>query len=73
MSEVGMPRFRLEAIRTEAVLVVRGENLNAEILRADASRFLRRFHAWGRYGVSAFLATDDGEVDALCETRLEAL
>ncbi len=27
--------------------------------------------AWGRYGVSAFLANDVAEVDVLCETRLE--
>ena len=26
----------------------------------------------GRYGVSAFLAADDDEVDAFCETELQA-
>ncbi|HWD51245.1 MAG TPA: hypothetical protein VG412_02505 [Acidimicrobiales bacterium] len=59
-------------IPDNAVLVVRGEDLDPEILRADASRFLRRFGGWGKYGISAFLAADESEVDVLCETRLEA-
>ena len=41
------------------------------MLRADASRFHRRFDGWGRFGVSAFVAADDAEVSALCRTRLE--
>jgi hypothetical protein len=61
---------RRAPIPDEAVLVVRGDELDANVLAADAARFHRRFKAWGRYGVSAFLATDDAEVDALCETRL---
>jgi hypothetical protein len=64
------PRVRHAPIPDEAVLVVRGDELDPDVLTADAERFHRRFKAWGRYGVSAFLATDDAEVDALCETRL---
>lgn len=33
-------------------------------------RFHRRFAVWGRYGVSAFLAADDPEIDALLQTKL---
>jgi hypothetical protein len=54
----------------DAVLVVRGDALDRDLLRRDALRFHRRFSAWGRYGVSAFYAASDAEVDALCETRL---
>lgn len=64
------PRVRRAAIPDEAILVVRGDELDPDVLAADARRFHRRFKAWGRYGVSAVLATDDAEVDALCETRL---
>ena len=62
--------MRRAPIPDEAVLVVRGDELDPDVLAADAERFHRRFKAWGRFGVSAFLATDDAEVDALCETRL---
>jgi hypothetical protein len=67
----GIPRFRLRVIPDDAVLVVRGDELDPTMLATDAGRFFRRFGAWGRYGVSAFLAADDNEVDVLCETRLE--
>jgi len=65
-----VPRVRLATIPDEALLVVRGDELLAEILERDARRFRRRFDQWGRFGVSGFLAVDDDEVDALCETRL---
>lgn len=70
MADAQVPRVRLAAVPSEALLVVRGDGLVAEILARDARRFRRRFEAWGRYGVSGFFAVDDGEVDALCETRL---
>jgi hypothetical protein len=66
-----VPRVRRTPILVAALLVVRGDGLDAEILRADASRFRRRFNAWHRFGISAFLAADDVEVTALCESRLE--
>jgi hypothetical protein len=61
----------LSAVAETAVLVVRGDALDPTVLRADALRFVRRYPAWGRYGVSAFLASDAAEVEVLCETRLE--
>lgn len=71
MPAENLPRIRLVAIPDDAVLVVRGDELDPRILRVDATRFRRRFAEWGRYGVSGFLAGDDDEVDVLCETRLE--
>lgn len=70
MSPERVPRIRLAAIPGDAVLVLRGET-DPIVLRSDAERFRRRFDAWGRYGVSGFLAADGDEVDVLCETRLE--
>ena len=37
----------------------------------DASRFRERFSDWGRYGVPAFHAASDEEIDALCQARLD--
>jgi hypothetical protein len=65
-----VPRVRLAAIPEGAMLVVRGDELLTQILEQDAQRFRRRFDEWGRFGVSGFLAADDREIDALCETRL---
>jgi len=53
------------------LLVVRGDELDAAILEADARRFRRRFDVWERFGVSALLAADDPEVFALCQSRLQ--
>ena len=50
MAPDSIPRLRLTGIPEAAVLVVRGDELDPEVLRADASRFRRRFEAWGRYG-----------------------
>jgi len=50
---------------------VRGGALDPETSRADAVRFKRRYPRWGRYGISAYFAADDQEIDVLCETRLE--
>ena len=44
------PRVRLVPIPAAAVLVVRGDELDATVIRADATRFHRRFPAWGRSG-----------------------
>lgn len=65
-----MPRVRLRSVPDQAVLVVRGDELDPEVIRVDASNFRDRFSAWNRYGVSAFLAADESEVDALCAARL---
>jgi len=66
-----IPRVRRLPIPNDALLVVRGDELDAEILRADARRFHRRFNAWDRFGVSALVASDEAEVLALRESRLE--
>lgn len=66
-----VPRVRLAAVGRASLFVVRGDELDPAILRADATRFFRRYQAWGRYGVSAFEANDDLEVDVVCETKLE--
>lgn len=66
------PRIRRVPIPESAVLVVRGDELDAEVIRTDAARFRRRFPAWGRFGVSGFVAADEDEIDALCETKLRA-
>lgn len=52
------------------MFVVRGDELDPTILAEDASRFLERFSNWGRYGISAFYAANDAEINALCEDRL---
>jgi hypothetical protein len=65
------PRVRLSAVTSAALLVVRGDELSSDILRSDAQRFHRRYPAWGKYGVSAFAAHDEVEVDVICETKLE--
>ena len=64
--------MRRSPIPASAALVVRGDQLDPVVLRADATRFRRRFREWDRYGVSAFVATGDDEIDALCETRMRA-
>jgi hypothetical protein len=66
-----VPRVRLSSVGPPPLLVVRGDELRPEILRTDALRFFRRYRTWGRYGVSAFSAVDEPEVEAICETRLE--
>jgi hypothetical protein len=64
------PRVRLTPVPDDGVFVVRGDDLDPVVLAEDATRFHERFSDWGRYGVSAFYAATDEEIDALCETRL---
>ncbi len=52
------------------MFVVRGDELDPVVLAEDASRFRERFAEWGRYGISAFLAASDDEIDVLCQVRL---
>jgi len=65
------PRIRLSAVALPPLLVVRGDELSRDILLADATRFHRRYPAWGKYGVSALAAANDSEVEVICETKLE--
>ena len=62
--------MRLTPVPDEAVLVVRGDELDRQLLSEDSSRFRERFPGWGLYGISAFYAASDEEVDALCGSRL---
>ncbi|MDH4077786.1 MAG: hypothetical protein OEW29_17795 [Acidimicrobiia bacterium] len=64
------PRVRLASIPDNGVMVVRGDELDDTLLAEDASRFRERFSEWGRYGVSAFYAASEDEIDALCQARL---
>jgi hypothetical protein len=65
-----VPRVRLTPVPDDGILVVRGDELDAALLAEDAGHFHERFSEWGRYGISAFYAASDEEVDALCGSRL---
>jgi hypothetical protein len=64
------PRVRLTPIPDGGVFVVRGDELDRELLADDARRFRERFAGWDRYGISGFYAASDEEIDAICQTRL---
>lgn len=64
------PRLRRASIPDDAVIVVRGHPDDPEEVRALAEDFLDRFAGWGRWGVSAFYARDEIEVDDIASTRL---
>ena len=66
------PRIRRAALPAEAVLVVRGDDLDdPETGRHQAEVFLRRFPDWGRYGLSAYVGCDSTEIDDLAADQLE--
>ncbi len=65
------PRIRRAGIPDDAVLVVRGDDLEPATSRDQAVSFLRRFPDWERYGLSAYYARDDAEVDDLAADQLE--
>ena len=65
-----VPRVRLTPVPDDGIFVVRGDELDAALLAEDAQLFHERFSGWGRYGISAFYAANDEEVDALCGSRL---
>ena len=52
------------------MLVVRGDIVEAGLVRADAARFARRFTDVEWTGVSGYYAADDAEVDVVCQTKL---
>jgi len=51
-------------------VVVRGDPGDDAITREQAEQFRRRFPDWGRWGLSAFYARNDDEVDDLAFDRL---
>ncbi len=63
------PRIRRAAIPPDVTLI-RGKEPTAAIARDRAIRFRRRFPDWGRYGLSAFYARDDTEIDELAANQL---
>jgi len=64
------PRVRRTPLPPDAVLVVRGDVLDPDLLRTDARRFSRRFPGWDRTGVSAYYARNEPEIDAVCQDKL---
>jgi hypothetical protein len=70
MTEEHLPRIRRGAIPPDAVLVVRGDAGDPALAREQAEQFRRRFPAWERWGLSAFYARGDDEVDDLAFDRL---
>lgn len=65
------PRIRRAPIPDDAVLVVRGDDLRPETARHQATTFRRRFAAWDRWGLSAFYARSEAEIDDLAGDQLE--
>jgi hypothetical protein len=70
MAAERVPRIRLRNVAGADALVVRGDELDPALLAEDASRFHERFPDRGRYGISAFEADTDAEIDAVCQTRM---
>lgn len=70
MSSETTPRIRKAPLPAAALLVVRGDALDPDLLRRDAQLFTRRFPQWDRTGVSGFYAANAAEVDALCADKL---
>ena len=65
------PRVRRAPIPADAVLVVRGDDLDPDTAKGQAEAFRRRFPAWHRWGLSAFYARSDDEIDDLASDQLE--
>jgi len=63
------PRVRRQAIPDTAHLIVRGDE-DPQVQERMARVFLRRYQTWGRYGLSAYHASGDLEVDQLCRVEL---
>lgn len=70
MTNEKRPRVRRAQLPDDAVLVVRGDVLDGELLRADAERFSRRYPEWERTGISGYYARGEKEVGALCQTKM---
>lgn len=70
MSPEPTPRIRKAGIPREALLVVRGDILEGQVLMQDAERMTRRYPLWRLTGISGYAAADGEEIDALCQTKL---
>lgn len=60
-------RARRESLADDALVVVRGGDLDPASIRRDATNAHRRF---GEYGISVFAAADDEALDVLARDRL---
>ena len=65
------PRVRQAPIPDDAVLVVRGDDLNPATARSQAVAFRRRFPDWGRWGLSGFYARSEAEIEDIAADQLE--
>jgi hypothetical protein len=65
------PRIRHAPIPDDALLVVRGDDLDPETARAQAMGFRRRFPEWRRWGLSAYYARSEAEIEDLAADQLE--
>ena len=65
------PRVRRASIPDDAVLVIRGDDLGQGSGRAQAVAFRRRFPGWDRWGLSAYYARSEAEIDDLAGDQLE--
>ncbi|MGH3566810.1 MAG: hypothetical protein ACRDRH_12405 [Pseudonocardia sp.] len=59
------PRIRRASLPDDALIVVRGDDLDPAASRHQADVFRRRFPDWGRWGLSAFYARSDAEIEDL--------
>ncbi|MGH3841680.1 MAG: hypothetical protein ACRDS0_09600 [Pseudonocardiaceae bacterium] len=71
MTGPNVPRVRRAPLPDDAILVIRGDDLDPSTSRRQAEAFRRRFADWGRWGLSAFYARNDAEVDDLGSDQLE--
>lgn len=53
------------------MLVVRGDDLEPGTAHAQAEAFRRRFRGWDRWGLPAYYARSDAEIDDLAADQLE--
>jgi hypothetical protein len=66
-----VPRVRRAPLPADAFIVVRADDLIEKSSREQAVEFRRRYPDWGRWGLSAFYARNDSDVDDLAADRLE--
>ena len=71
MPETSGPRVRRAPLPDDAVVVVRGDDLDPDTSRQQAETFRRRFPSWNRWGLSAFYARNEAEIDDLAADQLE--
>jgi hypothetical protein len=71
MAEPQIPRIRRAPLPGDAVIVVRGDGLDPATSRRQALMFRRRYPDWGRWGLSAFYARNDAEIDDLAADQLD--